>query len=82
MIIKLCRFHQNNLKDKHLIQIFFLTCTTLTTKNRDTGRENITKSSDPKAIALAKIPGPSSQAKIKYFHLYLRVFESYLTNRF
>ena len=37
----------------------------MTTKKRDKGREKITRSRDPREIALAKIPGPSSQAGIK-----------------
>ena len=37
----------------------------MTTKKRDKGREKITRSRDPREIAFAKIPGPSSQAGIK-----------------
>ena len=39
------------------------TWTTLTTKNKETGREKITNNKEPRAIALANIPGPSSHAK-------------------
>ena len=41
----------------------FLTCTTLTTKKRETGRDAITNNNEPKAMNFAKTPGPSSQAR-------------------
>ena len=34
----------------------------MTTKKRDKGNEKITRRREPREIALAKIPGPSSQA--------------------
>ena len=42
------------------------TWTTLTTKKRDKGSEKITRSKEPREIALAKIPGPSSQATTEW----------------
>ena len=43
------------------------TWTTLTTKKRDKGSEKITRSKEPREIALAKIPGPSSQATTEWW---------------
>ena len=40
------------------------TCTTLTTKKRDSGKEAATRSNERPVIQWAKIPGPSSQAEI------------------
>ena len=51
------------------LQYESLTWTTLTTKKSETGKEKITNKRDPRAMAFANIPGPSSQAKSEIFKL-------------